>query len=132
MLGPSGVRVLEFYIAHSLPINGLIVLYAALLLGARLNLRRIEQLALAEVRQQLEAARQSSTTRRKGRVRIPGPAWPELLARGSRFPLVAAGKAWYPRPATAATVEKLLPLQALVDHVLAERKGAIEAAGPEN
>jgi len=125
MLGPSGVRVLEFYIANSVPINGLIVLYAALLLLARYNLRRIESLAVRHVQQQLDAAGVSpAAAAARKRPPIPGPAWPEILAQGSRFPFVAGAKSWYPRPARPDTMERLLPLHELIRQALAERTAA--------
>ncbi len=132
MLGPSGVRVLEFYIAHSAAINGLVVLYAILLLVARLNLRRIEERAVRQVQRQLDAAGYTGDRRARAHPPAADLAWPEIVAQGSRFPLVVGAKGWYPRLATPDNVARLLPVQALVERALAARRAAAAATDPED
>lgn len=127
MLGEFGGRVLQFYIDHSLAINGIVVAYGAVLLVAHLNLRRIEKAALETVRRGLRSSRGADETSPSADAILEGLCWREIIAQASFFPLVARGNSLIPRPSNVSNVEKLIPVSRLRQQIsveLADGEGA--------
>src|SRR5512139_1725842 len=87
LLGPWGRDVLAFYVAHSLWINGAIVLYGIVLTAANLNLRRIDR-AVQIYREAHGAVPQDDAF------------WAAIIEQASFFPLVAGPRSLTPRRTT--------------------------------
>lgn len=116
MLGPWGQRLLDFYLANSLWINGLILLYFAILFLSRWNYRRAQAAILAGLQ-----ARYGPTSGKKsageisGRLAQDGIPWEDGL-RATTWPLIAGPRGIVPRPKTARALQQLFPLDALAAH----------------
>jgi hypothetical protein len=94
LLGPWGREVLAFYVAHSLWINGAVVLYGALLTVAHLNLRRIARAA--------DPHRGAD-----GSAPADDAFWTAMIKQASCFPLVAGPRSLIPRRTTPANLRLL-------------------------
>lgn len=116
MLGPLGMQVLAFYTEHSLIINGVVVLYGAVLTLAHLNLRRIEAAAL-QVLQAEAGGKSSGGPELHASGKLPANAgtgrgvvpWEAVIAQASFFPLVARGTGLVPHRARPEALEALCP-----------------------
>jgi hypothetical protein len=112
LLGPLGRQVLAFYIAHSAVINGLVVIYALILLLARRNLLRIEASALEDLRARVPldgVARLSDFP--------AGFSWPDIIRKSSFFPFVAGPTHWFPRLSRPADLQRISPLPRLLERI---------------
>jgi hypothetical protein len=89
--------MLAFYSAHSLWINGGVVLYGIVLTAAHINLRRIQRAA--------QARREQSG--QKGEASAGNAFWVETIRESSFFPLVAGPRSLIPRRTTAANLGRL-------------------------
>jgi hypothetical protein len=113
MLGPWGQRLLDFYLANSLWINGLILLYFAVLFASRWNYRKAQAAILAGLQ-----ARYPATTGKKAardiRARLDqdGAPWEEGL-RATAWPFIAGPRGLLPRLKNARALQQLFPLDAL-------------------
>jgi len=94
LLGPFGRDVLAFYVAHSLWINGAIVLYGLVLTAAHLNLRRIER--------SVQAYRNAD-----GSAPAEDAFWAAVIEQASFFPLVAGPRSLAPRRTTVSNLRLL-------------------------
>jgi len=108
LLGPWGRDVLAFYVAHSLWINGAIVLYGVVLTAAHLNLRRIER--AVQARQNADGAAPSVDA-----------FWIEIIDQASFFPLVAGPRSLTPRRTTVRNLRLLVRPTALASPASADR-----------
>lgn len=107
MLGPWGRQVLQFYLDHSLWINGLVVAYGVLLAVAHLNLRRLENRAVEALRRRRSLGQGSATM-------AAGPlAWEEIIPGASFFPFVAGKTGLIPRRCRPDVLERLIPASRL-------------------
>jgi hypothetical protein len=117
-LGTSGAAILDFYIANSVWINGLILLYALLVVLARRTFDRSRQSLIASLQsrhgQQFEGRKPGAILKLLGMIPIP---WDQALANSS-FPFMTPpGSIWlYPR--SPATLHKLLPPEKLAELLL--------------
>jgi hypothetical protein len=111
LLGPLGREVLEFYIAHSAVINGLVVIYALVLLLARRNLARIEARAAAELAAHSPGGPSGLSSF------PPGFSWPDIIRQSSFFPFVAGPNHWIPRLSRPGQIESLSPLSRLLERI---------------
>jgi hypothetical protein len=125
LLGPLGREVLDFYIAHSVVINGLVVIYALILLLARRNLARIEARAAAELAARLPAGGAAAMTS------FPSDfSWPAIIRQSSFFPFVAGPNHWIPRLSRPGEVESISPLSRLLERIGGPTPPAPGAEGP--
>lgn len=114
-LGPLGVTVLDFYIANSIWINGLVLLYALLVVLARRSFDLSRQSLIAFLQrshgQQFDQGNPRSILKALKKISIP---WDQAVGSSS-FPFLASpGSIWiYPR--NPATLQKLLPLEKLAE-----------------
>ncbi len=107
MLGPLGRQALEFYLEHSLWINGLVVVYGALLALAHLNLRRLERRAVERL---LGTAPPGPRAADSAPAAVP---WEEIIASASFFPFVAGPTGLVPRRCRPDVLERLIPASRL-------------------
>lgn len=110
MLGPSGMAVLRAYEAHSLLVNGAIVLYGALLTAAHVNMRRLKTAAARQLNARIEA---SGVSKSKAVQAWSRSDWERLLVEQNRFPFIAEGLALIPRRSTAQSLMRALPASEL-------------------
>lgn len=107
MLGPLGRQALQFYIDHSLWINGLVVAYGALLAVAHLNLRRLEARAVEALLSQPSAGKPVHDA-------ATAPvSWEEIIASASFFPFVAGKTGLIPRRCRPDVLDRLIPFSRL-------------------
>jgi hypothetical protein len=114
-LGTSGAAVLDFYIANGIWINGLIFLYALLVVFARRTFDLSCQSLIASLQsrygQQFEKSRPRSVLKTLKKINIP---WDKALG-GSSFPFIAPHGSIWIYPKNIATLQKLLPLEKLAE-----------------
>lgn len=115
MLGTSGDAVLDFYIAYSLWINGLIFLYAFLVVLARHTFDLSRQSLIislqGEYSQKFEQKRPGAVLKALKKISIP---WDQAL-RCSSFPLISPPGSIRIYPKNTATLQKLLPLEKVAE-----------------
>lgn len=112
LLGPLGRDVLEFYIAHSAVINGIVVIYALVLLLARRNLQRIQARAVEELRRHLPLGQAADLAA------LPaGFSWDDMIRQSSFFPFVAGPNHWIPRLSRAGEIGRMSPLSKLLERL---------------
>lgn len=117
MLGPWGRQALQFYLDHSLWINGVVVIYGALLAIAHLNLRRLEARAVETL------LRMQSQGKQDRHREAPSVSWEHIIAGSSFFPFVAGKTGLIPRRCRPEVLERLIPasrLQSLLNHARLE------------
>lgn len=113
MLGPWGQRLLDFYLANSLWINGLILLYFGVLFLSRWNYRRAQAAILARLQARYPLTGGPKAARDvRARLAQDGAPWDEGL-RATAWPLIAGPRGIVPRLKTAGALQQLLPLDAL-------------------
>ena len=114
-LGTSGTAVLDFYIANSIWINGLIFLYAFVVVLARRAFDLSRQSLIASLQsqygQQFEQKRLGSVLKTLKKTSIP---WDQALGRSS-FPFMTPPDSIWIYPKNLATLQKLLPLEKLAE-----------------
>ncbi|HLB65765.1 MAG TPA: hypothetical protein VJJ46_13055 [Anaerolineales bacterium] len=112
LLGPLGREVLEFYIAHSAVINGIVVIYALVLLLARRNLQRIEARAVEELKARVPFEQAAALTG------LPaGFSWTDIIRQSSFFPFVAGPNHWFPRLSRPGEIDRMSPLPRLLERI---------------
>ncbi len=94
-LGPFGMRVEEWYIANSLYVNSLIVLYGLLLVVSNLNYKKILDNAL-------------SLMNEGGKKYSKKELWTKAVQEGSFFPLISGNLHLYPRKTSVRAVLSLI------------------------
>lgn len=114
MLGPWGQRLLDFYLAHSLWINGLILLYFGVLFLSRWNYRRAQAAIVAGLQARYPEATGPKAARDiRARLDQDGAPWDAGL-RATIWPLIAGPRSLAPRLKSARALQQLLPLDDLV------------------
>ena len=115
MLGTTGDILLDFYIANSLWINALILLYAILVAVARhtFDMSRRSVIAFLESQygQQFEQKKPGSVLKVLHRINIP---WDQALGQ-SGFPFMTPPGSIWIYPKNSATFQRLLPLEKLAE-----------------
>ncbi len=113
MLGPWGQRLLDFYLANSLWINGLILLYFLVLFLSRWNYRRAQAAVLDELQARYGQMSGKKVAREiSARMAQDGVPW-EAGLRATAWPLIAGPRALVPRPKSSLALQKLFPPDAL-------------------
>lgn len=114
-LGPLGVTILDFYIANSIWINGLILLYGLLVVLARRSFELSRQSLISALQsqhpQQFEHKKLASVLNTLKKINIP---WEQSL-ESSSFPLIAPPGSILVYPKKLETFQKLLPLDKLAE-----------------
>ena len=117
MLGTGGSAILDFYLAHSFWINGLILLYALLIVLARRSFEASSQLLIRSLQSkygpQFEKRGSAAILKILKKMTIP---WDQALGNSS-FPfLTPPGSIWiYPR--SPVTLQKFLTLEQLAERL---------------
>ncbi len=115
MLGTSGDVVLDFYIANSIWINGIIFLYAFLVVLARQTFDQICRSLISALQsgygQQFEQKKLGSVLNALKKNNIP---WDKALGHSS-FPLMTPPGSIWIYPKNLATLQKLLPPEKLAE-----------------
>lgn len=116
MLGPWGQKLLDFYIANSLWINGLILLYFLLLFLSRWSYRRSLIAILAGIKAlYLQEQQKYSVRELKARLNAADiTLWQDGL-RATPWPLIAGPHDLIPRLKTAQALRRLFPPDDLVE-----------------
>jgi hypothetical protein len=118
MLGTSGKAILNFYIANSIWINGLILFYALVVVLARRAFDASRQSLIASLQRQygerFERKGPGSVLGALKKISIP---WDQALEHTS-FPLLSPPGSMWIYPKNPATLQKLLPLETLAELLL--------------
>ncbi len=113
LLGPWGARLLDAYLANSLWINGLILLYFAVLVISRWNYRRALTAILVAIEDRYSQPNGRQTAREmKSRLAQDGIPWEKGLQAGA-WPLIAGPRTLLPRPKSARALQQLFPADVL-------------------
>jgi hypothetical protein len=117
-LGPVGVTVLDFYIANSLWINGLVLLYGLLVVLARRSFELSRQSLINSLQNQygprFEQRKPEAVLRILKKLSIP---WKDALVSSS-FPFITPPGSIRIFPKRLATLQKLLPLETLAQFLI--------------
>jgi hypothetical protein len=115
MLGTSGTSILDFYIANSFWINGLILLYALAVVLARRAFESSRQSLLAALHRQygarLDYRGRNSMVGILKQIKVP---WDQALAQ-ILFPFLCPPGSFRIYCKNPATLQKLLPLEDLAE-----------------
>jgi len=118
MLGGLGSRALDFYIQYSFPINGLVLVYAILVIGARRSYAASRAALLKALIPRYAAyikeKKREQLRRALGRIDIP---WQTAL-EATRFPLITAPGGLWVYPRTMKTLQRLFNPDRLTDELL--------------
>ena len=116
-LGPIGVAVLDFYIANSLWINGLVLLYGLLVVLAQRSFERSCQTLVGDLQsqygQQFQQKSPKSVLNTLKKISIP---WDRALGSSS-FPLMTPPGSIRIYPKSLRTFQRFLPLEKLAELV---------------
>lgn len=114
-LGASGAAVLDFYVLNSLWINGLVLLYALLVVLSRRTFDLSRQSLVASLQsrygREFEGEKPRSVLKALKKIGIP---WDQALGSSS-FPFMAPPGSIRIYSKNPATLQKLLPLEKLAD-----------------
>jgi hypothetical protein len=115
ILGPLGSRVLDFYIANGLWINGLLLLYALLVVFARrtfdLGRQSLVESIQKEYGPQIEHRKSESILKVLKHIRIP---WERAMG-SSPFPLITPPGSMLVYPKNLATFQRLVPPEKIAE-----------------
>ena len=115
LLGPWGQKILDAYIANSLWINGLILLYFAILVLSRWNYRRTQAAIVAGIQARYAQSSGKKATRDiRARLAQDGVPWEAGLG-ASFWPLIAGPRHVIPRLKNTPTLQKLFSPDDLID-----------------
>lgn len=118
-MGPTFVRVLQFYEANSLIINSVVLLYGVVIFlswASLLNIRkRLIAAMVHDMQQRPDIHPQTKTKRVLREIEIP---W-EAVVSQMKYPFVARQAALWPRRRTVEAVQELLPAEDLAAAALA-------------
>lgn len=114
LLGSAGSAVLDFYIAHSIPINVVILFYVLLVWLGRRSYKRIK----ADLQSQLselfgsEISQKSESSLRKALQKRP-LNWERAL-RSTALPILSTPGAYYFRPKTQKALEGIFSVSEML------------------
>lgn len=115
LLGPWGQKILDAYIANSLWINGLILLYFAILVLSRWNYRRTQAAIVAGLQARYAQSSGKKATRDiRACLAQDGVPW-EAGLDASFWPLIAGPRHVVPRLKNTLTLQKLFSPDDLID-----------------
>lgn len=122
-LGPLGIKVLEFYTAHSLIINTVVFAYGLVVFASWRNLVGIRKQLVGSMIGQLKASGRTEDSLKVShvltRTTIP---WQQAMT-GVRFPWVARQMELWPKRATLDNVQDMLARDVLAADVIEELTG---------
>ena len=117
-MGPIFGVIYDFYAAHSLIFNSIVIVYGFVIILSRNNLNSIRYRLVQALVEQLRAApdklAEAGPERILKEVTLP---WEEAVS-AARFPLVAKQTALYPRRKSIEAAQALLPAETLVKESL--------------
>ena len=115
MLGTWGSAVLQFYMAYSLWINLLIVVYGIWIIFAWSNLKRIRHTLIWSLVSQINQQQPKPVPGKPGKKQEPDLdiPWQSTVA-GVRFPFVAKQFAFWPRYLSVDSIQQMLPAKDLI------------------
>lgn len=117
-LGPLGIKVLEFYTAHSLIINSVVLAYGLVVFASWRNLVGIRKHLVGSMIGQLRASGRTEDGLKVShvltRTTIP---WQQAMT-GVRFPWVARQMELWPKRATLSNVQSMLARDVLAADVI--------------
>jgi hypothetical protein len=115
ILGPLGSRVLDFYIANGLWINGLLLLYALLVVLARRTFDLGRQFLVETIQKeygpQIEHQKSESILKVLRNISIP---WERAIG-SSPFPLITPPGSMLVYPKNLATFQRLVPPEKIAE-----------------
>ncbi len=121
-IGQWGGRILDFYVANSLWINGLILLYFVVIVFARRNYRHIIISLVLDLKEkygnQLKGENPKQISKQLTRLDIP---WDEAL-KASSFPFVTPPGGFRPYLKNEKTFNKLLSNETLAEVIIESLK----------
>lgn len=117
-LGSIGMQIFRFYQENSLLINGIVVLYGALIVMSWTNLASIRKRLVGAIAAQIVSSQtlnnKSTVKRILSEVDIP---WQAALD-DVRFPLIAQQTAFWPKKKSVDELKEMLPADELVKRAL--------------
>lgn len=117
-LGSAGSAALDYYRQNALWINSLILLYALLVVFARRNYRVILETLISDFYQKYgEKLAKKSRGEIRGLLEKSNIPWEDGIKTGW-FPFVAASQGFIIHPKSLKTLQRLFPLDTLVDAVV--------------
>jgi hypothetical protein len=118
MLGNFGSSAMDFYFRYSYFINGLILLYALLVVGARRSYqaswRVLAKTLEPRFHSYIQENKRDQLKRAVLRIELP---WQEAL-QASRFPLITGRRGIWVYPRTLKTLQRLFDPDHMVDELL--------------
>jgi hypothetical protein len=125
LLGPWGQQLLDFYLANSLWINGLILLYfGALVISRRSYSRSLAAIIEAVERRYTQPGGKVSPKEVKTRLAQDGVPW-EAGLQATSWPFLAGPRGLWPRPKTLKTLQQLLPPDEVAARIVASNTPAV-------
>lgn len=117
-MGPLFGLLFDFYEAHAVVFNTVVVAYGFVIILSWTNLVNIRRQLVAAIISQVQHAPEKYAEAKSQQamkdIKIP---WEDAVS-AARFPLVARQVALYPRRKSVETVQELLPAEALVKEAL--------------
>ena len=114
-IGQTGSTLLDFYIAHSLTINGILLLYAAVLFASRRTYSKTRRALIAELEEnygyQMKKKRRSQLLKTLKKTGLP---W-QVASQASRFPLITGPTGFLIYPKTLRRLKGLFDIESLAD-----------------
>lgn len=118
MLGPIGTQVLDFYIANSLVINSVVLVYGLVMLLSWTNTvnirKRLLYAMLVQMTNRSDITGKTKVNRILNEINIP---WEEAIEQ-ARFPLVSPRGGLRPHPKTVETVKEIISAEDLAHDAL--------------
>lgn len=109
LLGPWGQQLLDFYLANSLWINGLILLYFGTLILSRRSYHQSLAAIMTVVEDRyIQPGRKANPKEVRTRLDQDGVPW-EAGLQATAWPLVAGPRGLWPRPKNLKTLQQLFP-----------------------
>jgi hypothetical protein len=125
ILGQAFSEALRFYIANSLPINLVVLVYGTVMLMSYHNLSRIRRRLIDTIvetlKPEVEAQRKIRMERVLKEIEIP---W-QTGVSGSQFPLIARQMALLPQRVSIETVQSLLPVEDLIEEAIIQLQSKV-------
>jgi hypothetical protein len=125
ILGQAFSEALRFYIANSLPINLVVLVYGTVMLMSYHNLSRIRRRLIDTIvetlKPEVEAQRKIRMERVLKEIEIP---W-QTGVSSSQFPLIARQMALLPQRVSIETVQSLLPVEDLIEEAIIQLQSKV-------
>ncbi len=100
ILGPFGLKILDFYIDHSAIINSIIFIYGAFLVISHINYQKILDAQIAKI--------QANRNDQKKRIKNYSIDWQREIDENSRFPWVAGRASILPKKTSIKNIKEIM------------------------